>query len=150
MRALLFLLLSALAAPAQTTLPDLGRIGRMSDVVLIGDFLDADETLENCISPAARRGIHGHIIEVSDPSEENFPYSGRTEFRDPESGQKLVAGRAETVAADYRQAWLAVRRCLRACAAWAGAFCPTAPTGWRRKLLPQPMATCPAFPQPER
>jgi len=99
------------AAP-QTALPDLGRVGRMSDVVLISDFLDTDETLERCIGPAARRGIRGHAIEISDPAEENFPYSGRTEFRDPETGQKLVAGRAETVAADYRRAWLARREVL--------------------------------------
>ncbi|MGJ8571274.1 MAG: DUF58 domain-containing protein [Hoeflea sp.] len=99
-------------APVQTTLPDLGQIGRMSDVVLIGDFLDANETLDNCIGPAARRGIHGHIIEISDPAEETFPYSGRVEFRDPETGEKLVAGRAETVAADYRLAWLARREAL--------------------------------------
>jgi len=99
-------------APIQTALPDLGRIGRMSDIVLIGDFLDADQTLDSCIGPAARRGIHGHIIEVSDPAEEIFPYSGRTEFHDPETGQKLVAGRAENIAADYRQAWLARREAL--------------------------------------
>jgi uncharacterized protein (DUF58 family) len=89
-------------APVQDTLPELGQIGRMSDIVLIGDFLDTDETLETCIGPAARRGIRGHVIEVADPAEEVFPYSGRTEFRDPETGQKLTAGRAETVAADYR------------------------------------------------
>jgi len=99
-------------APDQTTLPDLGRIGRMSDIVLIGDFLDADQTLETCIGPAARRGIGGHIIEISDPAEENFPYSGRTEFHDPETGQKLVAGRAENIAADYRRAWHARRDSL--------------------------------------
>jgi uncharacterized protein (DUF58 family) len=99
-------------APVQDTLPELGQIGRMSDIVLIGDFLDTDETLETCIGPAARRGIRGHVIEVADPAEEVFPYSGRTEFRDPETGQKLVAGRAETVAADYRQAWLARRETL--------------------------------------
>lgn len=99
-------------APLQTTLPDLTRVGRMSDVVLISDFLDPDETLQTCIGPAARRGIRGHAIEISDPAEESFPYSGRTEFRDPETGQKLVAGRAETLAADYRRAWLARRETL--------------------------------------
>lgn len=99
-------------APLQTTLPDLGQVGRMSDVVLISDFLDPEETLERGIGPAARRGIRGHAIEISDPAEEAFPYSGRTEFRDPETGAKLVAGRAETVAADYRNAWLARRDTL--------------------------------------
>jgi hypothetical protein len=138
-------------APVQDTLPELGQIGRMSDIVLIGDFLDTDETLETCIGPAARRGIRGHVIEVADPAEEVFPYSGRTEFRDPETGQKLVAGRAETVAADYRRPGLpAVRRWRKAYAAWAGAFSPTAPTAWRPKHLPQPTVISRAFRQPRR
>ena len=99
-------------APVQSALPDLGHVRRMSDVVLISDFLDPDEVFETCIGPAARRGIRGHAIEICDPAEETFPYSGRTEFRDPETGEKLVAGRAETVAADYRRAWLARRDAL--------------------------------------
>ena len=36
-----------------------------------------------------------HLIEVADPAEETFPYAGRTEFTDPETGEKLTAGRAE-------------------------------------------------------
>jgi len=99
-------------APLQTVMPDLGRVGRMSDVVLISDFLDPDDALDRCIGPAARRGIRGHAIAICDPAEENFPYSGRTEFRDPETGAKLVAGRAETIAADYRRVWLARREAL--------------------------------------
>ena len=39
-----------------------------------------------------------HLIEVADPAEESFPYAGRTEFTDPETGEKLTAGRAETLA----------------------------------------------------
>ncbi|MCY0096207.1 DUF58 domain-containing protein [Hoeflea ulvae] len=99
-------------APAQTGLPDLGQVGRMSDIVLISDFLDPGDALDRCIGPAAKRGIRGHAIEVSDPAEESFPYAGRTEFRDPETGAKLVAGRAETIGADYRRAWLARRETL--------------------------------------
>ncbi|MGO7594428.1 hypothetical protein AB9E13_35830, partial [Rhizobium leguminosarum] len=34
---------------------------------------------------------------ISDPAEEIFPYSGLTEFTDPESGAKLVSGRAEHI-----------------------------------------------------
>ncbi|MEQ8482350.1 MAG: DUF58 domain-containing protein [Hoeflea sp.] len=98
--------------PGKTGMPDLGRIGRMSDVVLISDFLDEAEAIETVIGPAARRGIRGHVIEVSDPAEESFPFAGRTEFRDPETGRKLVAGRAETIASDYRRAWLARREAL--------------------------------------
>ncbi|TDH34393.1 DUF58 domain-containing protein [Pseudohoeflea suaedae] len=90
-------------------MPDLTHVGRMSDVVLISDFLDEEASLERTIAPAAQRGVRGHAVEIHDPAEERFPYSGRTEFRDPETGQKLVAGRAETIAEDYRRAWQARR-----------------------------------------
>ena len=95
-------------------MPDLTRIGRSSDVVLIGDFLDETQTLERMIAPAAKRGIRGHAVEIFDPAEESFPYAGRTEFRDPETGAKLVAGRAETIADAYRHAWAARRSALSA------------------------------------
>lgn len=96
----------------RASLPDLSRIDRRSDVVLIGDFLDEKTALAETIGPAAKRGVRGHVIEIYDPAEESFPYRGRTEFRDPETGAKLVAGRAETVAADYRNAWHARRAAM--------------------------------------
>jgi uncharacterized protein (DUF58 family) len=61
--------------------------------------------------------VRAHLIEVSDPAEEIFPYVGRTEFLDPETGEKLTAGRAETLAEDYRRLYLARRDEL---AAWCG------------------------------
>jgi len=92
--------------------PDFSPIGRYSEIILISDFLDPpDEVLER-IRPIARRGIRGHLIEIADPVEETFPYAGRTEFRDPETGQKLTAGRAESVAQDYRNAYHARRETL--------------------------------------
>ena len=104
------------ARGAQTALPDLGRCRYAFEATFAAAIRDIPSTptrrWKRCIGPAARRGIRGHAIEISDPAEENFPYSGRTEFRDPETGQKLVAGRAETVAADYRRAWLARREVL--------------------------------------
>ena len=39
-----------------------------------------------------RHGVRAHLIEVADPAEETFPYAGRTEFSDPETGEKLTAG----------------------------------------------------------
>tara|TARA_Y100000780_G_scaffold135894_1_gene122394 strand:+ start:694 stop:1101 length:408 start_codon:yes stop_codon:yes gene_type:complete len=93
-------------------MPDLTHVGRMSDIVLISDFLDEEASLERTIAPAAQRGVRGHAVEIHDPAEERFPYSGRTEFRDPETGQKLVAGRAETIADDYRRAWHARRAAM--------------------------------------
>lgn len=101
-----------LHAPATGGLPDTSMIRARSDIVLIGDFLDPVDAVMARISPLAKRGFRGHVIEVSDPAEEDFPYSGRTEFSDPETGAKITAGRAETLREDYRRAYFARRESL--------------------------------------
>ena len=93
-------------------LPDTGMIRGNSDIVLIGDFLDPVEAIMERLGPLARRGLRGHVVEIADPAEETFPYVGRTEFTDPESGQKLTAGRAETLKDDYSRAYIARRETL--------------------------------------
>ncbi|OHV84353.1 DUF58 domain-containing protein [Rhizobium sp. LCM 4573] len=99
-------------APLTTGLPETSMIRGHSDIVLIGDFLDdADRVMER-IAPLGRRGLRGHLVEIADPAEEIFPYNGRTEFTDPETGEKLVSGRAETIRDEYRRAYLARRENL--------------------------------------
>ncbi|MGN6548584.1 MAG: DUF58 domain-containing protein [Pararhizobium sp.] len=93
-------------------LPDLTPVRQRSEIVLIGDFLEPVEAVLERIAPVARRGIRGHVVEVSDPVEEIFPYAGRTEFRDPETGAKLTAGRAETLRDDYQNVYRARRETL--------------------------------------
>ncbi|WP_173931957.1 DUF58 domain-containing protein [Chelativorans sp. Marseille-P2723] len=89
--------------------PNLKHIRRFSDVVLAGDFLDLPEETMAWLDPLVHAGVRAHLIEVADPAEESFPYSGRTEFVDPESGARLTAGRAETLREDYRRLYIARR-----------------------------------------
>ena len=98
--------------PAADGLPDTAMIRGNSDIVLIGDFLDPVADVMDRLGPLARRGLRGHVVEVADPAEELFPYAGRTEFTDPESGMKLTAGRAETLKDDYARAYAARRETL--------------------------------------
>jgi len=99
-------LMHAAALPAR---PDLSAIRRFSDVVLVSDFLDPAEETVAWLDVLARHGARAHLIEIADPAEENFPYAGRTEFTDPETGEKLTAGRAERLADDYRALYRARR-----------------------------------------
>ena len=46
-------------------------------------------------------GAHGTLVQIVDPAEETFPYSGRIEFVEPEGGGVITAGRAEKWADDY-------------------------------------------------
>lgn len=95
--------------------PDFAAVRRFSDVVIAGDFLDPVEETTAWLDVLAERGARAHLVEVSDPAEETFPYSGRTEFRDPETGEKLTAGRAEALSEAYRGQYVARREAL---AAW--------------------------------
>ncbi len=94
--------------------PDLSGVRRFCDVVLVSDFLDPVEETAAWLGDLARRGIRAHLVEVADPAEESFPYAGRTEFTDPETGAKLTAGRAEMLGEAYRRLYLARREELSA------------------------------------
>ena len=90
--------------------PDLSAIRRFSDIVLVSDFLDPVEETFEWLDGLAKRGARAHLIEVADPAEESFPFSGRTEFTDPETGEKLTAGRAENLGDAYRRLYGARRQ----------------------------------------
>lgn len=101
-------------ATNQAAKPDLSKVKRFSDVVLVSDFLDpVEETLET-LEKLAHTGARAHMIEVYDPAEEDFPYRRRTEFVDPETGASLTFGRAEDYGDDYRRLYLARRDTLSA------------------------------------
>ena len=82
-------------------LPPLDAIKSRSDLILASDFCEPLEHIENMIHVLARRGVRGFLIHVIDPAEEDFPYTGRTEFQDPEGGSSLTFGRAQSVRGDY-------------------------------------------------
>jgi len=51
--------------------------------LFISDFLGPFEELEIALSKAADRGLRGVLLQVLDPSEEQFPFAGRTRFEGP-------------------------------------------------------------------
>lgn len=103
--------------------PSFTQVQRFSDVVLVSDFLgDTNETLA-MIDNLAGQGARMHLIEIVDPAEEDFPYGGRTEFIDPETGTRLTAGRAEDWREAYRNLYQARRHALQMrCRAHGGSY----------------------------
>ncbi|PRD45287.1 DUF58 domain-containing protein [Phyllobacterium phragmitis] len=95
-----------------SALPEIANIRRFSDIIMVSDFLQPVEEMLELLERLAKHGVRAHLIEIADPAEEVFPYSGRTEFRDPETGERITAGRAETYAQDYRKLYLARRQTL--------------------------------------
>ncbi|MDX1779760.1 MAG: DUF58 domain-containing protein [Thalassovita sp.] len=48
--------------------------------VFISDFMGDLDAVQQALTKAADRGVHGILLQVLDPSEEAFPFQGRTIF----------------------------------------------------------------------
>jgi uncharacterized protein (DUF58 family) len=73
----------------------------LSEIVMVSDFWSPIAEVRKTLSQLSSTGAHGHIVQVVDPAEETFPYSGRIEFIEPEGGGSITAGRAEAWKAEY-------------------------------------------------
>jgi uncharacterized protein (DUF58 family) len=73
----------------------------LSEIVMVSDLWTPTEAVRKTLAQLSSSGAAGHVIQVVDPAEEVFPYSGRVEFVEPESGEMITAGRAENWRADY-------------------------------------------------
>jgi uncharacterized protein (DUF58 family) len=73
----------------------------LSEIVVVSDFWSPISEIRATLSRLSATGAHGHLVQVVDPAEETFPYSGRIEFIEPEGGGSITAGRAEAWKADY-------------------------------------------------
>ena len=54
--------------------------------LFISDFLGPLEPMEQALSKAASRGVRGVLLQLLDPAEEAFPFSGRTLFESVAGG----------------------------------------------------------------
>jgi uncharacterized protein (DUF58 family) len=73
----------------------------LAEIVLLSDLWSAIDDVRRTIAQLSGSGARGHVVQVVDPAEETFPYSGRIEFVEPEGFGRITAGRAETWRVDY-------------------------------------------------
>src|SRR6478609_4108208 len=73
----------------------------LSEIVLLSDLWSDFADIRRTIAQLASGGARRHVVQIVDPAEETFPYSGRIEFVEPEGGGRITAGRAQTWRADY-------------------------------------------------
>jgi len=88
----------------------------LSEIVLVSDLWSPIEEIRTTVSQLSTNGAHGHLVQIVDPAEETFPYSGRIEFVEPEGGGEITAGRAENWRADYEARLVRHRAEIRALA----------------------------------
>ena len=96
----------ALAAQGERVAwPEAGAVGRLSELVLIGDFLDDFAAVETRLAGLAGRGARLHLARIVDPAEAVLPFLGHVEFCDPETGAIVRVPRTEALEAAWRARW---------------------------------------------
>jgi len=85
-----------------------------SEVLLLSDFWSPVSEFRRIIGQLAANGARGHVVQVVDPAEESFPYTGRVEFVEPEGLGSITAGRAESWRNEYQKLVANHRAVLRA------------------------------------
>ena len=73
----------------------------LAEIVVLSDFWSPIADIRAMLTGLSASGAHGTLVQIVDPAEESFPYSGRIEFVEPEGFGAITAGRAESWAGDY-------------------------------------------------
>jgi uncharacterized protein (DUF58 family) len=73
----------------------------LAEIVVLADFWSPIADIRAMLGGLSSSGAHGALVQIADPAEETFPYSGRVEFVESEGAGAITAGRAETWASDY-------------------------------------------------
>lgn len=97
----------------RASLPPTFAPSPLSEIVLLSDLWSPLGEVKNTIAQLSATGAHGHVVQIVDPAEESFPYSGRIEFIEPEGAGSITAGRAETWRNDYQELVAGHRAAIR-------------------------------------
>jgi uncharacterized protein (DUF58 family) len=73
----------------------------LAEVVVLSDFWSPLDEIAAMVAGLSASGARGVLLQIVDPVEETFPYSGRVEFTEPEGAGAIVAGRAQNWKDDY-------------------------------------------------
>jgi uncharacterized protein (DUF58 family) len=73
----------------------------LAEIVVLSDLWSPIEEIRATLAQLSATGAQGHLVQIIDPVEETFPFSGRVEFWEPEGFAEITAGRAENWRADY-------------------------------------------------
>jgi uncharacterized protein (DUF58 family) len=104
-------------------LPRAEPLAPRTRAILIGDFLSDPSSVATVLRTLASRGALGHLLAVSDPIEDTFPFVGHTELLDVDSAARLRVGRAEDLRAEYMRRLAEHRDAVREAAARWGWTC---------------------------
>ncbi|MDP4796694.1 MAG: DUF58 domain-containing protein [Rhodospirillales bacterium] len=101
-------------------LPPFEMLPRHGRLVIFSDLLSPLDQVRMAVNAFAHYGVRGHVLQIVDPAEETFPYTGRIQFEGPEGEGTAVIGNVESVAGTYKNAFKAHLEGVRSIATAAG------------------------------
>jgi uncharacterized protein (DUF58 family) len=101
-------------AGQRASLPPSFAPSPLAEIVVLSDLWSPIAEVEATIAQLSATGANGHVVQIVDPAEESFPYSGRVEFIEPEGAGSVTAGRAEIWRNDYQGLIRRHREAIRA------------------------------------
>jgi uncharacterized protein (DUF58 family) len=90
--------------------------GKRAQVIWLSDFLSPLGKIEAALGSMAGAGFSGHLVQIVDPAEQDFPFIGRTRFEWRTARDSEIFGRAESARAEYRRRFEAQSEGVRAAA----------------------------------
>lgn len=100
--------------------PQAFALPRYSKVLAAGDFFIPLANFERMVAGFAGSGAKGHLIQIVDPAEEEFPFQGRIRFEHVDGLDGSLFGRVQSLRIPYRQRFDAHREGLARIAARYG------------------------------
>lgn len=88
-------------------------LSQYCEIIMIGDFLAPAEEYELITKNMTKNGCRGTCIQILDPAEETFPFSGKIEFNDMQNSQTRLIYRAEEIRQGYLSRLAADRKTLK-------------------------------------
>jgi uncharacterized protein (DUF58 family) len=86
---------------ALPSLPPLLPLPAHGTVVLVSDWLDPLEKIDQMMRHYASGGVRGHLVQVLDPAEEDLPFDGHVKFEGLEAEGQHTIRRVEAVRTAY-------------------------------------------------
>ena len=93
--------------PAVDAVPPEAALLRTGTIVWISDFLQPLELIESRMRGFANSGVKGFLVQIIDPAEEDFPFTGRVRFEMPSNTDTTLFGKVQNVRSDYRERYAA-------------------------------------------
>ena len=83
------------------SLPPMVPLPAHGTIVLVSDWLDPLEKIEEIIRYYASVGVRGHLVQILDPAEEELPFDGHVKFEGLEAEGQHTIRRVEAVRSAY-------------------------------------------------